>query len=185
MALVVLMLSPLAGSLSAPTNHFLDSDNLQFIEEGQTIEIPHQAEIWWDEDIEWWDITTLDMDRNGIHDSLQNAIGQVNVGVSYDHVVTEEDRELLKSLGFVINVELPVVNALLLGDIDSSQIWQLSEIDGVVMVERLQHFNLILVYKVTQESVDPILVNCCDGHHITPYSCQLRDRTRDSVANGG
>ncbi|MDP6149575.1 MAG: S8 family serine peptidase [Candidatus Thalassarchaeaceae archaeon] len=136
MALVVLMLSPLAGSLSAPTNHFLDSDNLQFIEEGQTIEIPHQAEIWWDEDIEWWDITTLDMDRNGIHDSLQNAIGQVNVGVSYDHVVTEEDRELLKSLGFVINVELPVVNALLLGDIDSSQIWQLSEIDGVVMVER-------------------------------------------------
>ena len=136
MALVVLMLSPLAGSLSAPTNHFLDSDNLQFIEEGQTIEIPHQAEIWWDEDIEWWDITTLDMDRNGIHDSLQNAIGQVNVGVSYDHVVTEEDRELLKSLGFVINVELPVVNALLLGDIDSSQIWQLTEIDGVVMVER-------------------------------------------------
>ncbi len=136
MALVVLMLSPLAGSLSAPTNHFLDSDNLQFIEEGQTIEIPHQAEIWWDEDIEWWDITTLDVDRNGIHDSLQNAIGQVNVGVSYDHVVTEEDRELLKSLGFVINVELPVVNALLLGDIDSSQIWQLTEIDGVVMVER-------------------------------------------------
>ena len=136
MALVVLMLSPLVGSLSAPTNHFLDSDNLQFIEEGQTIEIPHQAEIWWDEDIEWWDITTLDMDRNGIHDSLQNAIGQVNVGVSYDHVVTEEDRELLKSLGFVINVELPVVNALLLGDIDSSQIWQLTEIDGVVMVER-------------------------------------------------
>ncbi len=136
MALVVLMLSPLAGSLSAPTNHFLDSDNLQFIEEGQTIEIPHQAEIWWDEDIEWWDVTTLDMDRNGIHDSLQNAIGQVNVGVSYDHEVTEEDRELLKSLGFVINVELPVVNALLLGDIDSSQIWQLSEIDGVVMVER-------------------------------------------------
>ena len=136
MALVVLMLSPLAGSLSAPTNHFLDSDNLQFIEEGQTIEIPHQAEIWWDEDIEWWDVTTLDMDRNGIHDSLQNAIGQVNVGVSYDHVVTEEDRELLKSLGFVINVELPVVNALLLGDIDSSQIWQLTEIDGVVMVER-------------------------------------------------
>ena len=136
MALVVLMLSPLAGSLSAPTNHFLDTDNLQFIEEGQTIEIPHQAEIWWDEDIEWWDITTLDVDRNGIHDSLQNAIGQVNVGVSYDHVVTEEDRELLKSLGFVINVELPVVNALLLGDIDSSQIWQLSEIDGVVMVER-------------------------------------------------
>ena len=136
MALVVLMLSPLAGSLSAPTNHFLDSDNLQFIEEGQTIEIPHQAEIWWDEDIEWWDVTTLDMDRNGIHDSLQNAIGQVNVGVSYDHEVTEEDREILKSLGFVINVELPVVNALLLGDIDSSQIWQLSEIDGVVMVER-------------------------------------------------
>ena len=136
MALVVLMLSPLAGSLSAPTNHFLDSDNLQFIEEGQTIEIPHQAEIWWDEDIEWWDVTTLDMDRNGIHDSLQNAIGQVNVGVSYDHEVTEEDREILKSLGFVINVELPVVNALLLGDIDSSQIWQLTEIDGVVMVER-------------------------------------------------
>ena len=136
MALVVLMLSPLAGSLSAPTNHFLDSDNLQFIEEGQTIEIPHQAEIWWDEDIEWWDVTTLDMDRNGIHDSLQNAIGQVNVGVSYDHEVTEEDREILKLLGFVINVELPVVNALLLGDIDSSQIWQLTEIDGVVMVER-------------------------------------------------
>ena len=49
-----------------------------------------------------------------IHDSLQNAIGQVNIGLSYGHEVTEEDRELLKSLGFEINVELPVVNALLL-----------------------------------------------------------------------
>ena len=111
MALVVLMLSPLAGSLSAPTHRFLDSDNLQLIEEGQTTEIPQQAEIWWDEDIEWWEVTTLDIDRNGIHDSLQNAIGQVNVGLSYNHEVTEEDRELLKSLGFEINVELPVVNA--------------------------------------------------------------------------
>ena len=136
MALVFLMLSPLAGSLSAPTHHFLDSDNLQLIGEGQTTEIPQQAEIWWDEDIEWWEVTTLDIDRNGIHDSLQNAIGQVNIGLSYDNEVTEEDRELLKSLGFEINVELPVVNALLLGNVESSQIWELTEIDGVVMVER-------------------------------------------------
>ena len=138
MALVVLMLSPLAGSLSAPTHHFLDSDNLQLIGEGQTTEIPQQAEIWWDEDIEWWEVTTLDIDRNGIHDSLQNAIGQVNIGLSYDNEVTEEDRELLKSLGFEINVELPVVNALLLGNVESSQIWDLTEIDGVVMITDYQ-----------------------------------------------
>ena len=46
------------------------------------------------------------------------------------------DKETLENLGFDVHIELPIVDALLLGDVDASQVWQLAELDGVVMVER-------------------------------------------------
>ena len=83
-ALVLILLSPLAGSIAVPSensNHTpLDSTGFQLIEEGLTTEIPIQEPIWWDSNLNWWEHTSLDSDRNGIHDSLQLEIGPVNVG---------------------------------------------------------------------------------------------------------
>ena len=139
-ALVLILLSPLAGSIAVPSensNHTpLDSTGFQLIEEGLTTEIPIQEPIWWDSNLNWWEHTSLDSDRNGIHDSLQLAIGPVNVGLSYSREVTNLDKETLENLGFDVQIELPIVNALLLGGVDASKIWELAELDGVVMVER-------------------------------------------------
>ena len=78
----------------------------------------------------------MDRDKNGIHDSLQSAEGTVNIGLSYSRPVLQGDIDLLTSLGYSVNVELPTVNALLLGDVNSSHIWSLADVEGVVMVER-------------------------------------------------
>ena len=139
-ALVLILLSPLAGSIAAPSvnssHRPLDSAGFQLIEKGQTTEIPIQGPIWWDPNLNWWEYTSLDLDKNGIHDSLQTAIGPVNVGLSYSRDVTNLDKDRLESLGFEIHLELPIVDSLLLGDIDATQVWQLAALDGVVMVER-------------------------------------------------
>ena len=96
-ALVLILLSPLAGSIAVPSansNHApLDSTGFQLIEEGQTTEIPIQEPIWWDSNLNWWEHTSLDSDRNGIHDSLQTEIGLVNVGISYSRDVTNLDKK--------------------------------------------------------------------------------------------
>tara|TARA_Y100000588_G_scaffold296806_1_gene317381 strand:- start:336 stop:2363 length:2028 start_codon:yes stop_codon:yes gene_type:complete len=114
----------------------MNSDGLQLIEEGQTTRVPSQSEIWWDPEVDWWKVSSLDQDRNGIHDSLQTATGPVNVGLSYAREVTQNDLDSLKLMGLDVHLELDVVDALLLGDVDSSRVWNLSQLDGVVMVER-------------------------------------------------
>ena len=78
----------------------------------------------------------MDSDRNGIHDSIQSVPGTVNVGLSYGRTVTDSDRDNLEMMGYSITVELPAIDALLIGPVDSSEVEELSKIDGVVMVER-------------------------------------------------
>ena len=136
MLLVAILVIPLAGSLESNHSPKLGTDDIQVLVEGQKIMIPNQTPIWWDTSIDWWEVTTLDSDRNGIHDSLQTAIGRVNVILSYSQDITQIDRDILSYFGYEIHQELPSVDAILLGDVDVSKIWQLAEIDGVVMVER-------------------------------------------------
>mgnify|MGYP002879479190 FL=1 len=139
-SLVIILLSPLVGSIAAPG---MDGEkaadrgeDVQRIETGHKDSVPLQGPIWWDSDADWWTHTSLDRDKNGIHDSLQSTEGIVNIGLSYSRPVLQSDIVLLNSLGYSVNVELPVVNALLLGDVNSSDIWNLADIEGVVMVER-------------------------------------------------
>lgn len=136
-ALVLVMTIPLIGTISPvsegtpPTAH--EAQTLEF---GQTWEVPHQTPMPIFGVGEWWEYTTLDSNRNQIHDSLERATGAVNVGLSYDHTPTEEDEQVLTNLGFTVNLKVEAVDALLLGTVDASQVWQLAEVDGVVMVER-------------------------------------------------
>ena len=139
-SLVIILLSPLVGSIAAPGMDEAESldraEDVQRIESGHMDSVPLQGPIWWDSDADWWDHTSLDRDKNGIHDSLQSAEGTVNIGLSYSRPVLQGDIDLLTSLGYSVNVELPIVNALLLGDGNSSDIWSLADVEGVVMVER-------------------------------------------------
>ena len=138
--MVAILLSPLIGSISASSDSHQDSamatSDIQKLGMDQNRDVPMQADIWWDPDSNWWDTTSLDSDRNGIHDSLQLEEGRVNVGLSYSRELLKSDIDFLSSIGYNVSVQLPVVDALLIGDVDSSDVWNLSKIEGVIMVER-------------------------------------------------
>ena len=139
LALVALLMSPLSGSIAASSygddgTHSLSGP--QLIVNGQIPEVPEHRGIWWDPNVEWWEVTSLDEDRNGIHDSIQFASGPVNIGLSFSRDFSDVDREVLESMGLDIHLELPIVDAVLLGDVEPSKIAALAGLDGVVMVER-------------------------------------------------
>ena len=131
-----LLLVPLAGSVAPIQISTLGEDGLQLIDVGQQTTAPVQAPVSWASPGPWWTWTSLDSDRNGIHDSLQTASGPVNVGLSYDGRVTDSNRLELARMGHEIHLELPSVNAVLIGDVDASDVHALSQLEGVVMVER-------------------------------------------------
>ena len=138
-AILFLIMSPVAGSLAASDSSITLGKRIhdsQIAVSGQTDDIPIQEEIWWDTNFDWWAVTSLDQDQNRIHDSLQDSSSPVNVGLSFSRDVTDEDRKALSLMGFDIQVELPVVDALLLGGIEPNRIWDLAGLDGVAMVER-------------------------------------------------
>lgn len=138
--LVIILMSPLAGSAAVPGMDEAQTvdrpKDVQRIDSGQMDRVPYQGPIWWESDSDWWTHTSLDKDKNGIHDSLQSTEGIVNIGLSYSRTILQSDIDFLASLGYSVNVELPVVNALLLGDVNSSHVWNLADIEGVIMVER-------------------------------------------------
>ena len=131
-----LLLVPLAGSVAPIQISTLGEDGLQLIDVGQQTTAPVQAPVSWTSPGPWWTWTSLDSDRDGIHDSLQTASGPVNVGLSYDGRVTDSNRLDLARMGHEIHLELPSVNAVLIGDVDASDVHALSLLEGVVMVER-------------------------------------------------
>ena len=131
-----LLLVPLAGSGAPIQISTLGEDGLQLIDVGQQTTAPVQAPVSWASPGPWWTWTSLDSDRNGIHDSLQTASGPVNIGLSYDGRVTDSNRLDLARMGHEIHLDLPSVNAVLIGDVDASDVHALSQLEGVVMVER-------------------------------------------------
>ena len=108
----------------------------QIIPDGSSFEIPNQIPNENFEDTPWWLTTTLDVNRNKIHDSLESVSGPVNVGISYDHTPLNLDIKLIEGLGYSVNLQVPEVDALLIGTVDASDILELSNLEGVVMVER-------------------------------------------------
>ncbi len=135
--MIALMLSiPFVGAIAPPMdNGFRSMGEGQLIHTEWTTDIPaHQPLIW--NELPWWERTTLDLDRNGIHDSLQTEVGTVWVGLSYDHTPTIEDEDRLNELGYTPKWVIPAVDAILIGAVDALNVTELSQIDGVVMVER-------------------------------------------------
>ena len=102
--LCAFLLVPLAGSVAPPQVSAFDSEGLQLIGPGQQPTAPDQAAVTWATPEPWWTWTSLDSDRNGIHDSLQTASGPVNVGLSYDQQITDSNRLDLALVGHDIHL---------------------------------------------------------------------------------
>jgi serine protease AprX len=133
---VFLLAAPLSGSIAEGDSNFDNYNDFEFLLSTHSREVPYQEPISWGELTPWWETTTMDIDRNGIHDSLQSESGVVNVGISYSRDVIDSDIQELSLLGINVNLHLPIIDVLLLGGVSSNQIEILSQLDGVVMVER-------------------------------------------------
>ena len=134
--LVLLLVTPLTGSIAEGHSHDDNSNDFQIINSGETTEIPLQKSIPWGGSIPWWETTMLDTDRDGVHDSLADETGIVNLGISYSRDVRESDIDSLSLMGINVNLELPSVDSLLIGGIHVDKIEEISNLDGVVMIER-------------------------------------------------
>ena len=135
-SLVLLLVIPLTGSIAEGHSHDDHSNDFQIINSGETTDIPLQKSIPWGDSIPWWETTMLDADRDGVHDSLADETGIVNIGISYSRDVRESDIDSLSLMGININLELPSVDSLLIGGIHVDKIEEISNLDGVVMIER-------------------------------------------------
>ena len=133
---VMLLLTPLSGSIAEGDDKGYNFHDFQIINSEHTSMVPFQQPIPWFNSLPWWETTSLDSNRDRIHDSLAEETGIVNLGLSYSRDVKESDIDSLSSLGINVNLELPSVDALLIGGINVEMIEQISNLDGVVMVER-------------------------------------------------
>ena len=84
----------------------------------------------------WWDISSYDINRNGIHDSIESATGIVGMGVSYDIEVTEVQLRELASLGIVVVDTLESINSVLIGLQEVYLAESITNLSNVVMVHQ-------------------------------------------------
>ena len=133
--LVIVLMTPIAGSLVMPASQGSeDGYDVEYIAEGWSLDVPSQYSLQ-TPDAPWWERTSLDSDRNGIHDSLQEGEDKSWVGLSYGRDLNPDDIDTIHAMGIESAIHIPAVDALLLGEINSSAIVTLALLDGVVMVE--------------------------------------------------
>ena len=140
----MVLMGPLIGSLSIPSPEKQILDNgVQYLPEGQTLELPEQGGYGWITDLgPWWDHSSLDLDRNKIHDSLQTLTIPTGIGLSYSTDVTDTHINDLSALGLNVVDVIESVDAVLLGVINASLVYDLADLQDVVMVERYGEIHL-------------------------------------------
>jgi serine protease AprX len=84
----------------------------------------------------WWDISSYDINRNGMHDSIESSTGMVGMGVSYDVEVTEVQLQELASLGIVVVDTLESINSVLIGLQEVNLAEPITNLSNVVMVHQ-------------------------------------------------
>lgn len=137
-----LLMGPLTGSLTEQDSGSsdwvaVDEQQIQWMEKSSTLQIPQQQEPAWAQQTQpWWQVTSLDMNRNSIHDSLESFVGVTGIGLSYAEPVSQQNIDDLTALGLIVTDTIESVNAVLLGQIEASLAFTLSNLDGVIMVER-------------------------------------------------
>ena len=107
--------------------HHLDSTD--------TIPVQQEPE-WAGVETAWWEISSYDLNRNGIHDSIETSTGLVGMGVSYDVEVTEVQLQELASLGIVVVDTLESINSVLIGLQEVNLADSIINLSNVVMVHQ-------------------------------------------------
>jgi serine protease AprX len=107
--------------------HHVDSTN--------SIPIQQYPE-WAGVETNWWEISSYDINRNRIHDSIESSTGLVGMGVSYDVEVTEVQLQELASLGIVVVDTLESINSVLIGLQETNLAESISNLSNVVMVHQ-------------------------------------------------
>ncbi|OUX21710.1 hypothetical protein CBE12_03695 [Euryarchaeota archaeon TMED252] len=143
LAVVVLamLMGPVTGSLvikSEPVGwEAVDAEGVQWMPTGYSFEVPQQAEAaWLNDNTPWWERTSLDMNRNNVHDSLETFVGTTGIGLSYGVEVNDLHLAELESLNLSVVDVIESVNGVLLGQVNASLAGTLADLDDVVMVER-------------------------------------------------
>lgn len=87
----------------------------------------------------WWETSSLDRNRNEIHDSLdrkaEDGDTQVDVFLVYEHPPTTNDIAAVEELDLEVEVVFQELQALGLEQVPISELSLLSGLEGVVMVE--------------------------------------------------
>ena len=140
--LFALLMGPITGSLTASNDAersswtSVDSDGIQWIQSGHTFEIPEQNSPGWvDDNTPWWERTSLDLDRNEIHDSIESRIGVTGTALVYQTDVSDVHLTALADLGLNVVDVIEAVNGVLLGQVNTTLAPTLAALDDVVMVE--------------------------------------------------
>ena len=139
--LMALLMGPVTGSLVATSEPIewtpVDDSHFQWVPAGYSEHVPQQATgEWVGDETPWWERTTLDLNRNGIHDSLETLIGTTGIGLSYSGEVTSHHLHQLDILGMTVVDVIEAVDAVLLGQVNTSMLDELIALDDIVMVER-------------------------------------------------
>ena len=144
---LALMMAPVTGSLVASSEPIewvaVDEQGFQWMPSGYTTEVPFQAmPTWVDDDTPWWLRTALDQNRNKIHDSLETLQGSTGIGLSYGVDVSQNHLDQLAATNLTVIDVIESVDAVLLGQVDASLVFELAALDDVVMVERYGQIHL-------------------------------------------
>ena len=95
-----------------------------------------QYPAWAGVETAWWEISSYDVNRNSIHDSIESSTGLVGMGVSYDVEVSEVQLQELASLGIVVVDTLESINSVLIGLQETNLAESISNLSNVVMVHQ-------------------------------------------------
>jgi serine protease AprX len=95
-----------------------------------------QEPEWAGVETAWWEISSYDLNKNGIHDSIESSTGLVGMGVSYDVEVTEVQLQELASLGIVVVDTLESINSVLIGLQEVNLADSIINLSNVVMVHQ-------------------------------------------------
>lgn len=140
-AVLALLMGPVTGSLVASSEPVewvaVDEQGVQWMPSDYAQTVPEQTvPAWVGDETPWWERTTLDMNRNRIHDSLETFVGATGIGLSYGTEVNQGHLQALETLNLTVVDVIEAVDAVLLGQVDASMVAELASLDDVVMVER-------------------------------------------------
>ena len=152
------------------------------------------------EEVNWWEDTRMDKDRNGMHDMLDIAVeqgkyvidGKISVLVDFDHMPTESDEQLLiDEVGFEPSWRFHHI-PIIAGTIETELLDDLLNVEGVVFLTLngelrialdnaigIHHVDTVWDYGYTGEGISIAIIDT----GIDPLHVGLNDFDDDPTTN--